>query len=181
MARNLRSVTPVVNNTLAPITAPLRSPTYPESVPCTPTVRLYARAVAEDRLRVSGSCVIGLDELEWSYSGSGGPGGQHANTANTRVDLRFDIEGSRSLGPRQKARLVERFGPVVRVVVSDSRSQHRNREIALERLTARLASGLRIETPRKPTKVKRSAKEKRLKDKRQQSERKRARARPTDE
>src|SRR4051812_13060524 len=111
VARNLRSVTPVVNNTLAPIEPPLQSPPYPESVPCTLSVRLYARTVAEDRLRNSGSCVIALDELEWSYSGSGGPGGQHANTANTRVDLRFDIEASRSLGPRQKARLVERFGP----------------------------------------------------------------------
>jgi ribosome-associated protein len=136
---------------------------------------------AGDRIRVSGSCVFGADELDWRFSGSGGPGGQHANTSNTRVDLRFHIEASPSLGPRQKARLMERFGPVVRVVVSDSRSQHRNRELALERLTARLASGLRVETPRKPTKVKRSAKEKRLKDKRQQSERKRARTRPTEE
>jgi ribosome-associated protein len=136
---------------------------------------------AGERIRVSGSCVIGADELDWRFSGSGGPGGQHANTANTRVDLRFDIEASPSLGPRQKARLIERFGPVVRVIASDSRSQHRNREVALERLIARLASGLRVETPRKPTKVKRSAKEKRLKDKRQQSERKRARARPSEE
>jgi ribosome-associated protein len=141
----------------------------------------YGKPVATERLRVSGSCVIALDELEWRFSGSGGPGGQHANTANTRVDLRFDIEASRSLGPRQKARLLERFGPVVRVVVSDSRSQHRNRELALERLAARLASGLRVEEPRKPTKVKRSAKEKRLRDKRQQAERKRGRARPTEE
>ncbi len=167
-------MTSVVNNTMAPRTAARRSP-----VVC--PLRAYGKPVAAERLRVSGSCVIGLDELEWSFSGSGGPGGQHANTANTRVDLRFDIAASRSLGPRQKARLLERFGPVVRVVVSDSRSQRRNRELALERLAARLASGLRVETPRKPTRVKRSAKEKRLKDKRQQSERKRARARPTEE
>jgi ribosome-associated protein len=137
--------------------------------------------VPGDRLRVSGSCVIGLDELEWRFSGSGGPGGQHANTANTRVELRFDIEASRSLGPRQRARLLERFGPVLRVVASDSRSQHRNRELALERLQARMASALRVERPRVPTRVKRSAKEKRLKDKRQQSERKRSRARPTED
>lgn len=132
-------------------------------------------------MRVSGSCVIGLDELEWRFSGSGGPGGQHANTANTRVELRFDVEGSRSLGPRQRARLIERLGPVVRVVASDSRSQHRNRELALERLQARLADALRVERPRVPTRVKRSAKEKRLKDKRQQSERKRSRSRPTED
>jgi ribosome-associated protein len=132
-------------------------------------------------LRVSGSCVIGLDELEWRFSGSGGPGGQHANTANTRVELRFDIEASRSLGPRQRARLLERFGPVIRVVASDSRSQHRNRELALERLQQRLATALRVERPRVPTRVKRSAKEKRLSEKRRQSERKRSRARPTEE
>ena len=134
-----------------------------------------------DRLRVSGSCVIGLDELEWRFSGSGGPGGQNANTANTRVEVRFDVEASPSLGPRQRERLLERLGPVVRVVASDSRSQHRNRELALERLAARLADALRVQAPRKPTKVRRAAKEKRLKDKRQQSERKRARARPAEE
>lgn len=134
-----------------------------------------------DRLRVSGSCVIGLDELEWRFSGSGGPGGQHANTANTRVEVRFDVEGSRSLGPRQRARLIERLGPTVRVVASDSRSQHRNRELALERLRERLAAALRVERPRVPTRVKRSAKEKRLTDKRRQSDRKRSRSRPTED
>jgi ribosome-associated protein len=134
-----------------------------------------------DRLRVSGSCVIGLDELEWRFSGSGGPGGQHANTANTRVEVRFDIGASKSLGPRQMARLVEKLGPVVRVVASDSRSQHRNRELALERLRERLAAALRTERPRVPTRVGRSAKEKRLQAKRRQSERKRDRARPVEE
>jgi ribosome-associated protein len=134
-----------------------------------------------DRLRVSGSCVIGLDELEWRFSGSGGPGGQHANTANTRVEVRFDIGASRSLGPRQRARLIEKLGPVVRVVASDSRSQYRNRELALERLRERLAAALRTERPRVPTRVKRSAKEKRLQAKRRQSERKRDRARPVEE
>jgi ribosome-associated protein len=134
-----------------------------------------------DRLRVSGSCVIGLDELEWRFSGSGGPGGQHANTANTRVEVRFDIGASRSLGPRQRARLIEKLGPVVRVVASDSRSQYRNRELALERLRERLATALRTERPRVPTRVGRSAKEKRLQAKRRQSERKRDRARPVEE
>jgi ribosome-associated protein len=134
-----------------------------------------------ERLRVSGSCVIGLDELEWRFSGSGGPGGQHANTANTRVEVRFDVAASPSLGPRQRARIIEQLGPVVRVVASDSRSQHRNRELAIERLCERLAGALRVERPRVPTRVGRSAKEKRLKEKRQQSERKRARSRPIDE
>ncbi len=141
----------------------------------------YGRCVPTDRLRVSGSCIIGLDELEWRFTGAGGPGGQHANTANTRVELSFDVAASRSLGPRQRARLIERLGPVVRVVASDSRSQHRNRELALERMAERLAAALRVERPRVPTRVKRSAKEKRLKDKRQRSERKRSRARPAEE
>ena len=136
--------------------------------------------MASDRLRVSGSCVIGLDELEWRFSGSGGPGGQHANTANTRVELIFDVAGSRSLGPRQRARIIERLGPVVRVVASDSRSQHRNREVAVERLRERLNDALRVERPRVATRVSRSAKERRLSDKRHRSDRKRNRARPDD-
>src|SRR5580692_5781887 len=85
-------------------------------------------------LRVTRTCVIAPDELEWSFTGSGGPGGQHANTSNTRVELRFSIEDSHSLGPRQRARLLERLGPVVRIVASDERSQLRNRELALDRL-----------------------------------------------
>ena len=86
-------------------------------------------------------CVIRLDELEWRTTGSGGPGGQHANTSDTRVEVRFDVATSPSLGPRQRARLLERLGPVVRATASDTRSQARNRELALERLRARLADG----------------------------------------
>jgi ribosome-associated protein len=130
---------------------------------------------------VSPTCAIGLDELEWQFSGSGGPGGQHANTANTRVEVRFDVGASPSLGPRQKARLVERLGPVVRVVVSDTRSQLRNRELALERLRARLGGALRVERRRVPTRATRASKERRLQDKRRQAERKRNRARPGEE
>ena len=89
------------------------------------------------------------------------------------------VRGSGSLGPRQRARIIERLGPVVRVVASDSRSQHRNRELALERLRERLADALRIERTRVPTRGSRSAKEKRLSEKRRRSDRKRSRARPT--
>ena len=71
-------------------------------------------------LRVTRTCVIAPDELEWRFTGSGGPGGQHANTSNTRVELVFDIAGSESLGPRQRARLLERLGPRVRVVANRS-------------------------------------------------------------
>lgn len=130
-------------------------------------------------LVVTRSCRIPMDELEWRFSASGGPGGQHANTANTRVEVRFDVAGSPSLGPRQRDRLLERLGPVVRVVASDERSQARNRQIAVERLRARLAEGLRVKRPRRPTKPSRSARQTRMEDKRQRSQTKRLRARPT--
>ena len=125
--------------------------------------------------RVSPTCVIRMDELEWRFSASGGPGGQHVNTSNTKAEVRFDIAGSPSLGPRQRARLLERLGPEVRVVASDERSQLRNRELALERLRTRLAEALRVEKPRRPTKPTKGAKERRLDEKRQRSETKRRR------
>ena len=136
------------------------------------------RSRVDDDLRVSGSLRIPLAELEWRFSRSGGPGGQHANTADTRAEVRFDVAASPSLGPRQRARLLERLGPVARVVASDSRSQARNRELALERLAARLAEALRVEAPRRPTRPSKGAKERRLETKRQVGERKRMRARP---
>src|SRR5947209_13403559 len=104
-----------------------------------------------ETLRVTRTCHIPLDELAWRFSGSGGPGGQHANTANTRAEVRFDVDGSPSLGPRQRARLLARVGPVVRVVASDERSQSRNRALALDRLKRRLFDALRVERERRPT------------------------------
>lgn len=128
-----------------------------------------------DRIRITPSCAIDAGELEWRFTGSGGPGGQHANTANTRAELRFDIAGSPSLGPRQRARLEARLGPVLRVVATDSRSQSRNRDLALQRLRSRLADALRVERPRVATKPSRAAKRKRLDTKRQRSRLKRGR------
>ena len=135
-----------------------------------------------DVLRVSGSCVIPLDELEWRFTASGGPGGQHANRSNTKAEVRFDVAGSPSLGPRQRERLLTRLGPTVRVAADDERSQGRNRALALERLRARLAEGLRQERPRRPSSPSKAAKQRRLDEKRRQSERKRERRPPgTDE
>jgi ribosome-associated protein len=122
--------------------------------------------------------VIPPDELEWRFTGSGGPGGQHANTANTRVELVFDVEASEALGPRQRSRLLERLGPRVRVVVSERRSQSQNRELALERLRQRLAGALHVEPPRVATRPSRASKAARVESKRRQSERKRARRAP---
>jgi ribosome-associated protein len=132
-------------------------------------------------LRVSATCVIRLDELEWRTTASGGPGGQHANTSDTRVEVRFPIATSTSLAPRQKERLLERIGPVARATASDSRSQARNRELALERLRSRLEAALRVDPPRRSTKPSKSAKQARLDDKRKQSARKQDRRRPAAE
>ena len=114
---------------------------------------------------MSSSCLIPLHELEWRFTASGGPGGQHANKAATRVELLFDVEASTALGPRQRARLVEKLGSVVRVVAADERSQTRNRDIALERFKERVAQALKVETPRRPTRPTRASKERRLQSK----------------
>lgn len=123
-------------------------------------------------VRITPTCSIDADELTWRFSASGGPGGQHANTANTRVELVFDIAASPSLGPRQRERLLENVGSVLRIVATDERSQARNREIALDRLRSRLADGLKVKKQRHPTKPSRGAKERRLHDKARRSARK---------
>ncbi len=125
--------------------------------------------------------VIPAEELEWRFTTSGGPGGQHANKASTRAEVSFDVAESKSLGPRQRARLLERLGPTVRAAAGDERSQMRNREMALQRLVARLADGLKVQTPRVATRPSKSARARRLSDKRRQSARKRDRARPADD
>ncbi len=151
---------------------------YPPARPVGGTVGPVPDADDERVLRVSRTCAIPLAELEWRFSGAGGPGGQHANTANTRAEVRFDVASSPSLGPRQRARLLERLGPVVRVVAADERSQARNRAIALDRLRERLAGALRRERPRRPTRPSRVAVERRLEQKRRQSQKKRLRREP---
>ncbi len=165
------------------LTSPGRSPdpTSREGKDRVPSGPRLRSAAVPERLRVTRTCQIPLDELEWRFSGSGGPGGQHANTANTRAEVRFDVAASPSLGPRQRARLLEQLGPVVRLVASDERSQARNRQLALERLAARLADGLRIDPVRVPTRPRKSASTNRVADKRRRSETKRLRARPSED
>lgn len=135
-----------------------------------------------DVLQITGTCAIPLSELEWRFTGSGGPGGQHANTSNTRVELVFDVEHSPSLDPAQRARLLERLGPVVRVVASDERSQGRNRQLALERLRTKLADGLHMATVRRPTRPTAGSRQRRLDSKQRRATLKRQRsARPNDD
>ena len=129
-------------------------------------------------LRVSPTCRIGRDELRWQATRSGGPGGQHANTSDTRIEVSFDVTESPSLGPRQRARILERLGPVVRARASDTRSQARNRDIATERLRERLAAALRIDPPRRPTRATRASQRRRVEQKRRRGETKRKRGRP---
>jgi ribosome-associated protein len=109
-------------------------------------------------------------ELEWRFTGSGGPGGQHANTANTRVEVIFDIAASGSLDEPVRQRLLAALGPRVRVVCSTSRSQRRNRNEARRLLEQRLADALRRPPSRRPTRPGRGAVERRLADKRRRSD-----------
>jgi ribosome-associated protein len=135
----------------------------------------------EDALRVTASVLIPAHELTWTFGPSGGPGGQHANRAHTRAEVRFDAEASGSLSQYQRQRIIDRLGSVVIVSADDERSQLRNRRLALDRLRQKLAGALRVETPRRPTRPGRGAVERRLEAKRQQAARKRDRRSGFDE
>jgi ribosome-associated protein len=132
----------------------------------------------EDPLVVAPGVSIPLDEFELSVSRSSGPGGQHANVTASRVVATFDVAASHALTPEQKERVIARAGEVVRAVAQDSRSQARNRELALERIGRKLAGALHVEAPRRPTRPTPSAEERRLSEKRHASRRKQERRRP---
>lgn len=129
-------------------------------------------------LRVDNRLVIPEGELTERFMPSGGPGGQHANRASTRVELRFDVLSSPTLGESQRARLLEHLGSEVRVVVDDERSQSRNRELARERLAGRIRNALAVQPRRRPTRPTRGSKQRRLDAKRRRSELKAQRRRP---
>lgn len=131
-----------------------------------------------DDLPVRGRLVIPGAELEERFSTSGGPGGQHANTSHTRVELRFDIAASPTLSDHQRERLCERFGNELRVVADDERSQRRNRDLARERMAARLSSALEPVRHRRPTRPTLGSKRRRLENKRQRGATKRDRRPP---
>jgi len=115
-----------------------------------------------DTVRVTRSVVLPLSEIRLRVSRSSGPGGQHANTAETRVEATFDVAASAALTDAQKRRVLAQAGPVLRAVAQDERSQARNRELAIERLVARLAEGLRVQRRRVPTRPTRGSTEERL-------------------
>jgi ribosome-associated protein len=134
--------------------------------------------VAEE-LRVNERLSLPLAEIELRASRSSGPGGQHANVTASRVEAVFDVEASATLDERQRARLRERIGPVVTAVAQDARGQARNRELALERLAAKLAAGLRVQRKRRPTRPTKASRRRRLDQKRRTGERKRTRRPPS--
>ncbi len=124
---------------------------------------------------VRGDTTIPLREITIRATRSSGPGGQHANTASTRVEATFDVAASQSLTDEQKRRIIARAGPRVTAVAQDERSQARNRELALERLARRLSSALAVRRPRQKTRPTKGSVERRLHGKRARSERKRHR------
>ncbi len=118
-------------------------------------------------------------EIELRFVSSGGPGGQHANRSNTKVDATFNIADSPTMPEGLRRRVMERLGDTVRVAVDDERSQLRNREIAIERLRGRVAAAEKVERPRRPTKPTRGSKRRRVDAKRRRGDVKRGRQKPT--
>ena len=128
-----------------------------------------------ESIRVTRSVTIPRSEIELRFSRSSGPGGQHAQKSDTRVEALFDVEASAALSDAQKRRVLARSGPVIRAVAQDERSQWRNRELATERLVESLREALRVPRPRRPTKPSKAAVEQRLEEKRRRGELKRRR------
>jgi ribosome-associated protein len=133
-----------------------------------------------ESIRVTRSVTIPLSEIDFRYSRSSGPGGQHAQKSETRVEALFDVEASSALTDRQKHRVVRKAGPVLRAIAQDERSQARNRELAVERIADALREALRVERRRVATKPSKAAVKRRLEQKRRRSETKRLRQRPNE-
>jgi ribosome-associated protein len=133
-----------------------------------------------DSIRVTRSVTLSPDEIELRTSRSSGPGGQHAQKSETRVEAVFDVEASPSLTETQKRRVVSRAGPVLRAVAQDERSQLRNKELATERLVEQLRAALRVERRRVPTKPSEAARQRRLDEKKRRGDVKKLRQTPHD-
>jgi ribosome-associated protein len=129
-------------------------------------------------MRVTRSVVLPLSEVELRFSRSSGPGGQHANTSETRVEAIFAVEASSALTDAQKRRVLAKAGPTLRAIAQDERSQLRNRELALERLVEALRQALKVERRRVATKPTRAARERRLESKKRRSQTKKLRRPP---
>jgi ribosome-associated protein len=133
-----------------------------------------------ESIRVTRSVTIPLSEIALRFSRSSGPGGQHAQKSETRVEAIFDVEASASLTDRQKQRVLRKAGATLRAIAQDERSQARNRELAVERIADALREALRVERRRVATKPGKAAVERRLEQKRRRSQTKRLRQPPRD-
>jgi ribosome-associated protein len=133
-----------------------------------------------ESIRVTRSVSIPLSEIDFRTSRSSGPGGQHAQKSETRVEALFEVESSTALTDRQKQRVLRKTGPVLRAIAQDERSQARNRELAVERIADALRQALHVERRRVPTKPGKAAVERRLDQKRRRSKTKRLRQPPVD-
>ncbi|MGH2932927.1 MAG: alternative ribosome rescue aminoacyl-tRNA hydrolase ArfB [Gaiellaceae bacterium] len=131
-----------------------------------------------ESIRVTRSVVLPLREIELRTSRSSGPGGQHAQKTETRVEAVFEVQSSSALTATQKRRVVAKAGPVLRAVAQDERSQLRNRELAVERLVAALREALYVQRKRVPTKPSAAARERRIEEKKRRSQTKRLRRSP---
>jgi ribosome-associated protein len=134
--------------------------------------------MADESIRVTRTVLLPRSEVAYRYSRSSGPGGQHAQKSDTRVEATFDVEASSALSDAQKRRVVAKAGPVLRAVAQDERSQWRNRELATERLVDALRRALKVERRRRPTKPSKAAVERRLESKRRRAATKRMRRPP---
>jgi ribosome-associated protein len=134
-----------------------------------------------DPLEIRPGVVLPLTEIELRASRSSGPGGQHANVTASRVEAVFDVHASETLSDAQKARIAARLGPRVTAAAQDTRSQLRNRELALQRLAHRLAGALEVRRPRSATRPTAASKRRRLESKRRRGDVKRTRRRPADD
>jgi ribosome-associated protein len=130
-------------------------------------------------LRVRPDFVIPWEELDWRFTTSSGPGGQHANRSNTRVEVRWRPLDSDAGTERQRRRIAERLGELVTVGADDQRSQRRNRALALERLGSRLRTALHEDAPRQATRPSRAARRRRTDAKRRRGQLKQQRQRPS--
>jgi len=131
-----------------------------------------------ESIRVTRSVTLLLSEIELRFSRSSGPGGQHAQRSETRVEAVLDVERTSALTEAQRRRVLARTGPSIRAVAQDERSQLRNRELAVERVVEQLRAALRVERPRRPTAPTAASRERRLEGKRRRSETKRLRRPP---
>ena len=130
-------------------------------------------------MRVTRSVTLPLSEIELRFSRSSGPGGQHAQRTESRVEAVLDLETTTALTPAQRKRAIAKAGPVIRAIAQDERSQWRNRELAVERLVEALRAALKVDRPRRPTAPTAAARERRLEQKRRRGEKKRLRRPPT--